>query len=52
MCIRDSAIATRPDCLPPEVLELLARLNRRKPVWVELGLQSIHPQTARYIRRG
>lgn len=46
------SIATRPDCLPPEVLELLARLNRRKPVWVELGLQSIHPQTARYIRRG
>ena len=39
------SIGTRPDCLPPDVLELLARLNRRKPVWVELGLQTIH---ARY----
>lgn len=46
------SIATRPDCLPEEVLELLDRLNRRKPVWVELGLQTIHPQTARFIRRG
>ncbi len=46
------SVATRPDCLPAEVLELLDRLNRRKPVWVELGLQTIHPQTARFIRRG
>lgn len=45
-------IATRPDCLGSEVLELLAELNRRKPVWVELGLQTIHPETARLIRRG
>ena len=46
------SVATRPDCLPEEVLDLLARLNRRKPVWVELGLQTIHPRTAAYIRRG
>ena len=46
------SIATRPDCLPPEVLELLNRLNRIKPVWVELGLQTIHQETAKYIRRG
>ena len=46
------SIGTRPDCLPEEVVALLARLNRRKPVWVELGLQSIHEDTARYIRRG
>ena len=46
------SIATRPDCLPDEVLDLLEELNRTKPVWVELGLQTIHPETARYIRRG
>lgn len=46
------SIATRPDCLSPEVLALLERLNRQKPVWVELGLQTIHPETARSIRRG
>lgn len=46
------SIATRPDCLGDDVLELLDRLNQIKPVWVELGLQTIHPQTARYIRRG
>ena len=46
------SIATRPDCLPPGVPELLGRLNQVKPVWVELGLQTIHPQTAAYIRRG
>lgn len=46
------SIATRPDCLPPNVMALLAELNRSKPVWVELGLQTIHPETARYIRRG
>ena len=45
------SVATRPDCLPPEVLDLLARLNRIKPVWVELGLQTIHSETAKYIRR-
>ena len=46
------SIATRPDCLDPDVLALLARLNRIKPVWVELGLQTVHPETAELIRRG
>ncbi len=46
------SIGTRPDCLDDEVIELLERLNRLKPVWVELGLQTIHEATARYIRRG
>ncbi len=45
-------IATRPDCLGEEVLEVLEELNRIKPLWVELGLQTIHPETARLIRRG
>ena len=46
------SIATRPDCLPDEVLDLLCECRRIKPVWVELGLQTIHPATAAYIRRG
>ena len=46
------SIATRPDCLGPDVVALLARLNRIKPVWVELGLQTIHPGTTKLIRRG
>lgn len=46
------SIATRADCLDDEILTLLARLNRIKPVWVELGLQTIHEQSARFIRRG
>ena len=46
------SIATRPDCLPDDVLDLLEELNRIKPVWVELGLQTIHKKTADYIRRG
>ena len=45
-------VATRPDCLGPEVLDVLAGLAERKPLWVELGLQTIHPATARAIRRG
>lgn len=45
-------IATRPDCLPRPVLDLLERLNRIKPVIVELGLQTVHPETAAFIRRG
>ncbi len=45
-------IATRPDCLGPEVLEVLRELAAIKPLWVELGLQTIHPETARFIRRG
>lgn len=46
------SIGTRPDCLGEEVLSLLASLNQIKPVWVELGLQTIHERTARFIRRG
>ena len=46
------SIGTRPDCLPDDVIELLSELNKIKPVFIELGLQTIHPQTAEYIRRG
>ena len=49
------SIATRPDCLPDEVISLLVRLKERFPgkfIWVELGLQTIHEKTASYIRRG
>ena len=46
------AIGTRPDCLAEDVVALLAELNRCKPISVELGLQSIHPETVAYIRRG
>ena len=46
------SIGTRPDCLGEEVLELLDELNRQKPMWIELGLKTIHERTARYIRRG
>ncbi len=45
-------MGTRPDCLGDEVIALLSRLNRQKPVWIELGLQTIHENTASYIRRG
>ena len=49
------SIATRPDCLGIEVLDLLAKLRDEYPdkfLWIELGLQTIHEDTARYIRRG
>ena len=46
------AIGTRPDCLGQEVLELLREINRKKPVYVELGLQTVKEETVRYIRRG
>lgn len=46
------AIGTRPDCLDADVVALLEELNQVKPISVELGLQTIHPETARYIRRG
>ena len=46
------SIGTRPDCLPDETVELLSRLNKEKPVWIELGLQTIHEDTAKLIRRG
>ena len=46
------AIGTRPDCLGADVVALLSEVNAIKPVSVELGLQTIHEETARYIRRG
>lgn len=46
------SIATRPDCLEDDKILLLKELNSIKPVWVELGLQTIREDTARYIRRG
>ena len=46
------SIATRPDCLGEEVLTLLSEIHKIKPVFVELGLQTIHEKTADYIRRG
>lgn len=46
------SVATRPDCLPDDVLKLLDRLNRRKPVWIELGLQTVRDDTAERIGRG
>ena len=46
------AIGTRPDCLGDDVIDLLAQINRIKPVSVELGLQTTCPASARYIRRG
>lgn len=50
--IRILSAATRPDCLGPDVLRLLEELNSIKPVWVELGLQTMHRSTADFIRRG
>lgn len=46
------SIATRPDCLGKEILDMLEGINKIKPVWIELGLQTIHESTAKYIRRG
>lgn len=46
------SVATRPDCLEQEKLELLGRLNKIKPIFVELGLQTVNEKTAKYIRRG
>lgn len=46
------SIATRPDCLPEDILRMLARLAKKKPLMVELGLQTMHDETARYLRRG
>ena len=45
------SIGTRPDCLPPEILEMLENLNKIKPVWIELGLQTSNEKSAEYIRR-
>lgn len=46
------SIATRPDCLGDDVLRLLDEMNKIKPVFVELGLQTVHQKSAKYIRRG
>lgn len=46
------SIGTRPDCLGDDVLALLDELNKIKPIFVELGLQTINENTAKYIRRG
>lgn len=46
------AVGTRPDCLGEDVVALLAQINQIKPVSVELGLQTVHPDTVAYIRRG
>lgn len=46
------SIGTRPDCLPDDVLNLLSDLNLIKPVWIELGLQTIHQKSSEFIRRG
>ena len=53
--VRGISIATRPDCMTEEILTVLVDLKRKFPdkfVWIELGLQTIHERTARYIRRG
>ena len=50
--IKVLSIATRPDCLSQEILELLSHLNKIKPVWIELGLQTSHKESADFIRRG
>lgn len=46
------AIATRPDCLGEEILNLLEEINQKTYLWVELGLQTIHEKSANFIRRG
>ena len=46
------SIGTRPDCLPPEVIDLLAGYAQKYHVWVELGLQSVHDKTLKVINRG
>ena len=50
--IRILSIATRPDCLGDEIIALLSELNQIKPVWIELGLQTMHEASASFIRRG
>ena len=46
------SIATRCDCLPEDVLDLISQVNEIKPVWVELGLQTVHEKSREYIRSG
>ena len=54
-CVCGISIATRPDCLPEPVLHLLAKLRQTYPdkfIWIELGLQTVHENTAQFLRRG
>ena len=46
------SIGTRPDCLPREMVDMLSDLNKIRPVWIELGLQTAHDETARRVHRG
>ena len=46
------SLGTRPDCLGREVMDALSELNSIKPVWIELGLQTVHDNTAKRFRRG
>ena len=46
------SIATRPDCLPDDIINYLGELNKVKPLWVELGLQTVKEESIEYIRRG
>ncbi len=46
------SIATRPDCISDEIIALLKEISYIKPVWIELGLQTMHDETAAFIRRG
>ncbi len=46
------SIATRPDCLSDEIISVFRELNKIKPIWIELGLQTTNEKTAQYIRRG
>ncbi len=46
------AVGTRPDCVPEDVLDLLAEINRKRLVWIEYGLQSVHGHTLELINRG
>ncbi len=46
------AISTRPDCVPDEVLDLLAKISRDTYLWLEMGLESIHDRTLKWVNRG
>ncbi|WFD11958.1 TIGR01212 family radical SAM protein [Tepidibacter hydrothermalis] len=46
------AIATRPDCLDDDVIQLLSELSKKTYLWIELGLQTIHDESAKFLRRG
>lgn len=46
------SIGTRPDCIPDDKLRMLRELNDIKPVWVELGLQTVHDRTSKLVHRG